>query len=209
MAWVPAAIEGGSSILGGMIGNKGAKQDANDAANAQMKLANQMFDKETAYQQQQQGQQRQAIAGLLSGGNPFFQVGGQLHPQYDAPGSNAAMFGSASAPGTFSMGGGPTENPFTGMGAGGGGGAGAPRSTQPVAQRGEPTNPIQAGPGTVRAQPPGFGPPQGLPPGPHQGLPNAPTPFAPPQAGPGGRPPGLNLRHLLSFNGNPFAGMSV
>lgn len=221
MAWVPAAITGGSSILGGLIGNKGAKQNANDAANAQMQLANQMFDKQTAYDQQQQQQQRSAIAGLLGSGNPFMEVAGQLKPRYEAPGQNIATFGSTNAPGTFSgspvFGG--NFNPFAGLGGQPQPG-GTPVGMQPGQRRPEPaggaTGATGALPGIANGLAGLFGPGSGS-------MPTPPAMMPGPAASGGmarfnGIHPimGPGLGQLLgvaggaqSNNSNPFAGMTA
>lgn len=92
MAWVPIAAGVGGSLVSGMLGNKGAKQAANNAASAQQNLQNQMFQEATKYQQQQEQQLRNEIAQLVGGGNPFFSAAQQVHPQQVSP-FNAVHFG--------------------------------------------------------------------------------------------------------------------
>lgn len=98
MAWVPAAISGGSAIVGGLLGNKGAKQGAQQASQAQEQLAQQMFNEATQYQAQQEQALRNAISGV--GQNAYFQVPGQASHQFIAP---PPSFTSAPPPGTFQM----------------------------------------------------------------------------------------------------------
>lgn len=131
MAWVPAAIGAGGSILGGMLGNKNAKSAADDAANKQAQLTQQTISQLQNYDNTQRQQQRSAIAGLLGAGNPFFAAAGGMQPQYIAPGQDTAQFGGGgNAPGTFSMPP-PAAGPFGGQNPFQGGG----RTTMPIVRR--------------------------------------------------------------------------
>lgn len=137
MAFLPALIGGGSSVLGGMIANKGQQQAAQQAADAQKQLTQQTISQMEGYDQQQQGAQRNAIAGLIGGGNPFYSAAAGLKPAFLAPGSDTANFGgSGNAPGTFSM-----PNPFSSGAPGGAPGAPGGIRTMPIAQRLPPASP--------------------------------------------------------------------
>ena len=83
MAWIPAAIMGGSSILGGFISGQGAKQGAQtqaDAALQSAQLQKQMFDIQNA----QQAPYRQSGYNAL---NQIGQMGSGTYGMYDAQGN--------------------------------------------------------------------------------------------------------------------------
>ena len=83
MAWIPAAIMGGSSILGGLISGQGAKQGAQtqaDAALQSAQLQKQMFDVQNA----QQAPFRQTGYNAL---NQIGQLGSGTYGIYDPTGN--------------------------------------------------------------------------------------------------------------------------
>lgn len=192
MAFLPAAIGAGGSILGGMIGNKSAKSSAEDAAKAQQQLTQQTISQMEGYDSQQKQQARSAIMGLLGGGNPFFSAAGGLHPTRLDPGQDVAQFGGGpSAPGTFSMPPAPSpfggQNPFTGSAPG----AGAPGFGGAA---GTGLSQLFGGGGQHVHIPTGMQPPPPQPPAPQPGMPPAPQP---------GPKPMPIMQRPIEF-GNPF-----
>lgn len=174
MGWI-APVAG--SIAGGLLSNKGAKQAASTAAQGQMDLSNQMFDKATAYQQQQQNALRSAITGMAPMVGSFYNAAGAMHPPFMAPSAGATSFHGGAIPQPP----GAASNKFAGQPGGGGtlttGMGGGARSQPPTSgPYPNPSPPPVAGgaplPGPTD-QGGGWGPPQ-LPlrpfPGANQGV---------------------------------------
>lgn len=99
MAWIAPVVGGAASVVGAGKGAKAQENSAQTAANGQLQMANQMFDKATADRNQQQQQLRSAVQGLIGRGNPFFGAGARMHPSYHAPGANLGHFGGGMATG--------------------------------------------------------------------------------------------------------------
>lgn len=117
MAFLPVAAPIIGSIGGALLGNKGQKQAAQQAADAQnasqqqqAQLANAQFEKALAYDQAQKSALRNAVSGFA---NQNFATAAQgMHPQFMGPGGGAHFSGgtmgangspSSGAPSSSSM----------------------------------------------------------------------------------------------------------
>ena len=133
MSFLPAAISAGGSILGGLLGGKGANQSASNASNAAIQGANTEFNDYTNYANQQQQGLKNQITSL--GTNPFISALSQLK----APNPSANTYTPVGMSGVpmYGAGGGSTgaaAGSPTGAAAGGAMPTGSPYQGNPFAQ---------------------------------------------------------------------------
>lgn len=158
----------GGAIAGGLLQNKGAKQSAQSAADAQQKIAQQQFQNAVNYQNQLRAGLQSTITGM--GPNPFISALSQMRAPtntssmptqtYGAGGSGTTppMYGTNGAQPSGGGGGVPASNPNAGaLGTGlslaqgllgSGGGGGLVNSLRSILQGGGSASPTASSGGT-------------------------------------------------------------